>query len=327
MFEVLFLGTSASAPSIQRGLSAHVVMHNEYRFLLDCGEGTQRQILRAGVGFRRLNRVLITHGHLDHILGLGGLLSTFMRWETLEGPLELYGSRWALDRIRDLLFGVVLRGASPPAELQFHPIEPGVVFQAEDFHITAFPVWHRGSDSYGFVFEEEARRPFLVEKAEALGIPPGPWRRDLVAGKVATLPDGRRIHPDEVLGPPRRGARYVHVGDVGRTHDLVEVCRDADALVIEATYLQEEADLARKFGHLTARQAAELAAEARVGLLVLTHISRRYRERDVLAEAQAVFPRTIVARDFDALQIKRNKEVVHRRNERESLYTADDASQ
>ena len=324
MFEVLFLGTSASAPSVQRGLSAHVVMHNEYRFLLDCGEGTQRQILRAGVGFRRLNRVLITHGHLDHILGLGGLLSTFMRWETLEGPLELYGSRWALDRIRDLIFEVVLRGASPPVELQFHPLEPGVVFRADDFHIAAFPVWHRGSDSYGFVFEEDARRPFLAEKAEALGIPPGPWRRELVAGKVITLPDGRRIHPDDVLGPPRRGARYVHVGDVGRTHDLVEVCRDADALVIEATYLREDAHLARKFGHLTAQQAAELAAEARVGLLVLTHISGRYRERDVLAEAQAVFPRTIVARDFDVLQIKRHKEVVHRRNDRETFYPSED---
>ena len=124
-----------------------------------------------------------------------------------------------------------------------------------------------------------------------------------------------------MLGPPRPGARYVHVGDVGRTRDLVDVCRDADALVIEATYLEEEADLARKFGHLTARQAAELAAEARVGLLVLTHISRRYRDRDVLAEARAVFPRTVVARDFDWLQIKRNKEVIHRRNDQETRYT------
>ncbi len=321
MFEVLFLGTSASAPSVQRGLSAHVVMHNEYRFLLDCGEGTQRQILRAGIGFRRLNRVLITHGHLDHILGLAGLLSTFMRWETLEGPLEIYGSRWALDRIQDLLYGVVLRGARPPVELRFYPIEPGTIFQADDFTITAFPVWHRGSDSYGFVFEEASRRPFLVEKAEALNVPPGPWRRDLVAGKTVTLPDGRQIHPDQVLGPPRRGARYVHVGDVGRTRDLVDICRHADALVIEATYLHEEADLARKFGHLTARQAAELAAEAEVGLLVLTHISRRYRDRDVLAEAQQVFPRTVVARDFDALHIKREKEVIHHRNGRETRYT------
>ncbi len=317
MFEVLFLGTSASAPSVHRGLSAHIVMHNEYRFLLDCGEGTQRQILRSGVGFRRLNRVLITHGHLDHILGLGGLLSTFMRWETLDGALEIYAGRWALERIRDLLFGVVLRGATPPVPLELYEIQPGEVFQGKDFTITAFPVWHRSAESYGFVFEEHARRPFLADKAEALDIPPGPWRRDLVEGRSVTLPDGRTIHPEAVLGPPRPGARYVHVGDVGRTEDIVSVCRGADALVIEATYLHAEADLARRFGHLTARQAAELAAEAEVGLLVLTHISRRYHEREVLAEARAIFPRTVVARDMDLLQVYREKRVHHLRDGRD----------
>ena len=110
MFDIIFLGTSASAPSIHRGLSAQVVKHDEHRFLIDCGEGTQRQILKSGIGFKRLNRILITHGHLDHILGLAGLLSTFSRWETID-ELEIYAGRWALERIRDLVFGVVLRGA------------------------------------------------------------------------------------------------------------------------------------------------------------------------------------------------------------------------
>ena len=305
MFEIVFLGTSASAPSARRGLSAQVVKHDEFRFLIDCGEGTQRQILQSGLGFRHLNHILITHGHLDHILGLGGLLSTFMRWETID-ELNIYSGRWALDRIHDLLYGVVLRGAQPPLKLQMHEVAPGIFFEADDFTITAFPVFHRGSDSLGFKFEEKSHRPFLPEKAEELGVPPGPQRRDLVDGKTITLADGRRVGPEDVLGAFRPGVRLVHVGDAGRTEELVEVCRQADALVIESTYLESEAEMAKQFSHLTAKGAAELAVRAGVRQLILTHISRRYREKDVLAEAQAVFPNVSVARDLDAFQIKQS---------------------
>jgi ribonuclease Z len=306
LFEFYFLGTSASAPSARRGLSAHIVAHDEYRFLVDCGEGTQRQIMQSGLGFKRLNRILITHGHLDHILGLAGLLSTFARWEAIDG-LEIYAGRWALERIHDLLYGVVLRGANPPIAIQLHRIQEGVIFEAGDFSVSAFPVYHRGPDCFGFVFNEKPRRPFLAERAEALQIPPGPWRRDLVKGLSVTLPDGRVIDPEQVLGPERPGTRLVHVGDAGRTDDLLPVCRGADALVIESTYLEEEADMAREFAHLTARQAAGLAREAGVKHLILTHISRRYRERDVLGEARAAFPGAIVARDFDGYLIKRGE--------------------
>jgi ribonuclease Z len=306
LFEITFLGTSASAPSIHRGLSAQVVKHDEYRFLIDCGEGTQRQILKSGLGFKRLNRVLITHGHLDHILGLGGLLSTFMRWEAVD-EITIFGGRGALDRVRDLLMGVVLRGIEPPVDLQFLEIRPGLIFDQDDFSITAFPVSHRGADCFGYLFEEKPRRPFLPEKAEDLEIPPGPWRRDLVAGKRVTLPDGRKIDPDQVLGPERIGTKLVHVGDAGRVDSIVQYVHQADALVIEATYLKEDSDMAVRFGHLTAYQSARLALEAEVKHLILTHISRRYRERDVIAEAQAVFPNTQVARDFDTFQIKRGE--------------------
>ncbi|MFN3309162.1 MAG: ribonuclease Z [Anaerolineales bacterium] len=308
MFEIVFLGTSASAPSIHRGLSSQVVIHDEYRFLVDCGEGTQRQILISGLGFKRLNRILITHSHLDHILGLAGLLSTFMRWETIE-YLEIYGGRAALERVYDLLFGVVLRGNRPPMELNLIPIEPGVFFETNTFTITAVPTQHRGADCFGYLFEEKSRRPFLNEKAEALGIPPGPWRRELVEGKSITLSDGRVIHPDQVLGEEKRGTRLLHIGDVGRTDNLHEAAQGADALIIEATYLESEAEIAGQFAHLTAAQAAQLAAEVNVGQLILTHISRRYRERDVLQEALAVFPNTVVARDFDWFQIRHGNTV------------------
>lgn len=306
MFEILFLGTSASAPSAKRGLSAQIVKHDEYRFLVDCGEGTQRQILQSGIGFKNLTRILLTHGHLDHILGLGGLMSTFLRWESID-ELDIFGGRSTLDRVHDLLYGVVLRGNQPPMPLRMNEIKPGTFFEADDFTVTAFSVSHRGPDCLGYVFEGKARRPFLNERATELGVPFGPERRKLVEGESLTLPDGKRITPDDVLGPLQRGAKLVIVGDTGRTDNLVEVCRDADALVIESTYLDEDTEMAGQFSHLTARQGAELAIKANVKKLILTHISRRYREKDVVKEAQSIFPNSVVARDFDTFQVKREE--------------------
>ena len=303
MFELHFLGTSASAPSAQRGLPSQIIIHNEHRFLVDCGEGTQRQILRSGLGFRKLNRLLITHSHLDHILGIGGLVSTYLRWEAME-QLEIYAGKTALDRIEDLLFRVVIRGAKPPFPINLIPIDKGFILEEKGVSIKAFPVNHRGPDCYGFIFEEEGRRPFLAEKAEELQIPQGPWRRDLVNGKETTLPNGQVIQPDQVLGDFENGTKFIIVGDTGETKSLVEVCRNADGIVIEGTYLESEKDMARQFSHLTAKDAAELALEANAKQLFITHISRRYRDKDVEKEAQAVFPNTIVARDFDTFAIK-----------------------
>jgi ribonuclease Z len=306
MLELVMLGTAASAPSIQRGLPSQVVLWRDERFLVDCGEGTQRQILRSGIGFRRLQRVLLTHGHLDHILGLGGLISTFARWEAVD-KLEIYGGRWTLDRVEDLIFRVVLRGARPPVPVDLIDIRSGVLLENDDFEVVAFPVVHRGPGCFGYLFREKPRRPFLPEKAEALGVPAGPIRRDLVNGKAVTLADGRIIHPDDVLGPDRPGVSLALVGDIGQIDGLSEVVRDVDVLVCEATYLERDSEMARHFGHLTAAQAAQLAREAGVRRLVLNHLSQRYRVREILEETGPIFANAVVARDFDRFTITREK--------------------
>ncbi|MGI6368639.1 MAG: ribonuclease Z [Anaerolineae bacterium] len=303
MIEIIFLGTSASAPSVERGLSSALVLYRDQRFMVDCGEGTQRQLLRSHLGFRKVDKVLLTHGHLDHILGLGGLASTFARWESIE-EISIYGGQWALDRVRDLM-SVVLRGGEVDTRLNYVPVRPGPIWSSDSLEIRSFPVIHRGPGCVGYLFEEPARRPFIPELAEALGVPRGPERKQLVQGQAIVLADGRRIEPDDVLGEPAEGVKLVHVGDTGRTDNLVEVCRGADALVIEATYAERDGDMAERFGHLTAARAARLALQAGVANLLLVHISRRYSEREILREAQQIFPNTIVPRDLERYRVTR----------------------
>jgi ribonuclease Z len=319
MFEIVFLGTSASAPSIHRGLPAQIVLAGEHRFLVDCGEGTQRQILRSGVGFKRLNHILLTHAHLDHILGLGGLISTFTRWENIE-KLSIWGGKATLNRVQALLFGVVLDYERLEVDIQFYELKPGQMLAGKDFTVSAFPVTHRGPGNFGFVFQENNRRPFLAEKAEALGVPAGPDRGRLVKGEAITLPDGRVITPDMVLDTEIQGVKLVHIGDIGWLDDVRDVVANADALVMEATFLEQDAEAAAHFGHVTAHQAATLARETGVKALILTHLSRRYRESDIKAEARAVFPNTYVARDLEHYSIRRSKPV-----ERKRTYQAEDA--
>lgn len=282
-----------------------MVLYREHRFLIDCGEGTQRQILHSGLGFKRLNKVLLTHGHLDHILGLGGFVSTLGRWENMD-RVDIFAGRSTLARVHDLLFRVVFPNGRSPLHIELTPIDGGAILGDDKFTLTAFPVQHRGPDCFGFLFEEKEHRPFLAEKAGELGVPFGPERAKLVRGESVTLADGRIIRPEDVLGEAQPGTKYVHVGDVGRIDELLPVCQNAHALVIEATYLEEDAAMARQFGHMTAAQAARLAKETNVNTLILTHLSRRYSGRMIRQEARAIFPNTYVARDFDHFQITRN---------------------
>lgn len=307
MFELVFLGTSASAPSIYRGLPSAAVLAGQHRFLIDCGEGTQRQILRSGIGFKKLNRILLTHGHLDHILGVGGLVSSLVRWEENLGSLEIWGGRPAIERVQALIYDVVFRSEKLPLAIHLIDIKPGQLYDAKDYTVSAFPVIHRGSGNFGFVFEEKSRRPFLVEKAEVLGVPVGPERARLVHGESVTLSNGQIIAPDDVLGEMIQGTKLVYVGDIARTDEVLEHAYNADTLVIEATFLESESWEARQFGHLTARQGALLAQEAGVKTLILNHVSRRYHERAIIQEAREVFPNAHVARDLDHFIIKRGR--------------------
>ncbi len=309
MFALAFLGTSASAPSAQRGLSSAVLLCNEQRFMIDCGEGTQRQLLRSGLGFRRLDKILLTHGHLDHILGLGGLASTLGRWEALD-ELNIYGGTAAIGRVRALMDVVFGYENLPQVGVALNVIEPGVLFEDKHFSLRAITVPHRGPDCFAFVFEEHSRRPFLADLAEKLGVPHGPERRMLAAGQPITLADGQRVEPESVLGDTQRGVKVVFVGDVSSTASLHKVAEGADLLAIESTYLEEDKDLAKEHGHITAGMAARLARNANVRHLVLHHVGRRYRSQDILAEAQAIFPATYLANDLERYDIRRNQPLV-----------------
>jgi ribonuclease Z len=301
MFDLTFLGTSASVPSAERNHPGLLVEAGGDRILVDCGEGTQRQLLRSGAGFRRLDRLLLTHGHFDHVLGIPGLLST-LRLQQSADVMRIHGGPRTLDVVARMLAGLWEQGRAPIA-LELLPLAPGQVIDADEFAIDCFPVRHRDTDSFGFSFESRARRHLRPDRLAALGVPDGPIRKGLAEGRPVTLEDGRTIDPEDVLGPPSGGKKLVVIGDTETTEGLSDYVADADLLVIEATFLDRDSAVALDYGHLTAAKAAELAARNNVKQLVLTHVSGRYPEADILAEATKSFPNSRVAADFDHIVI------------------------
>jgi ribonuclease Z len=301
MFDLIFLGTSASLPSAERNHPGLLVGAGSHRVLVDCGEGTQRQLLRSGAGFRRIDRIMLTHGHFDHVLGIPGLLST-LRLRRSDDLMTIHGGVGTLEVIVRMLAGLWGEQRAP-IPLELVPLTTGQVLDAGDFTIDCFRVRHRDTDSFGFSFETPARRHVRPDRLAALRVPDGPVRKDLAEGRPVMLDDGRTVDPEDVLGPPEGRKKLVIVGDTEATEGLAEHVRDADLLVIEATFLERDAALARDYGHLTAAEAAALAATSNVKTLVLTHVSGRYPDAEMLTEATKTFANSRVAVDFDHIVV------------------------
>ena len=297
--DVVFLGTAGSMPTADRSPTAVLVRRGGERLLFDCAEGTQRQLLRSTLGLIDLREVFLTHYHADHYLGLPGMLKTF----SLRGrdvPITIYGP----PGLRDL-FGALRRiFGRLTYTVELKELRPGDELIREDYRLATFAVAH-GVSAVGYALVEDARPGrFDVQAADALGVPSGPERGALQRGESVTLADGTTITPDKVLGPARPGRKVVIAGDGGPAESVIDAARNADVLVHEATFCEDERERARETQHSTAHEAAGVARAAEVELLALTHLSNRYFGGEVAREARTIFPNTVVPKDFDTIDVR-----------------------
>jgi ribonuclease Z len=328
--DLVFLGTSGSMPTAQRAPAAILLRRGGERLLFDCGEGTQRQLLRSTVGLIELREVFLTHYHADHYLGLPGMLKTF----ALRGrdtPMTIYGPPGLTDLFQALrrIFGKLTY------TIELKELRPGDELIRDDYRLVTFPVAH-GVSAVGYALVEDPRPGrFDVQAADALGVPAGPERGALQRGEAVTLPDGRTITPGAVLGPARAGRKVVVAGDGGPSESVIEAARGADVLVHEATFCEEERERARETAHSTALEAAGVARAAGVQLLALTHLSNRYFGGEVAREARTVFPDAVVPKDFDTIEVRFQERggphlvkggALHRQAEPETAPTPEESS-
>jgi ribonuclease Z len=296
--DVVFLGTSASAPTARRAPSALVIRRGGERLLFDCGEGTQRQLLRSSVGLVDFEQIFITHLHADHYLGLPGLLKTYSL-RMRQAALTIYGPpglRELVDALRRV-FGRL----SYPVELV--ELQAGEALAADGYELLAFPVSH-GVSAVGYALVESDRPGRFDETgADALGVPFGPERGKLQRGEAVTLADGRVVEPAELVGPRRPGRTVVYSGDTTPAEAVALLFHGADLLVHEATFSEEEAERAAETMHATAAGAARVARASEVALLAITHLSPRYFGSELLREAREIFPATVAPRDFDLIEV------------------------
>ncbi len=289
---VFFAGTGGSLPSPRRGLPAVLIRRGGERILVDCGEGTQRQLV-SSIGLVELDDIFLTHFHADHWLGLPGMLKTFdLRGR--ETPLHLYGP----PGLQTLLQDVMRFAGRTTYELRIVELEPGEVLERDGYRIAAVPVSHR-SPAYAYVLFEDVRPgAFDPEAAVACGLEPGPE-----FGRVQRGETVRGVSPDQVMGPPRPGRKLAISGDTRPSESLKAAAHGADVLVHEGTFAIEDAERAYESGHSTASQAAGLAREAEVQMLALYHFSIRYPVGVLRDEAREIFPNTVLPRDFDTIEI------------------------
>ena len=294
--DLVFLGTSGSMPTAQRAPAAILVRRGGDRLLIDCAEGTQRQLLRSSVGLVELAEIFLTHFHADHVLGLPGMLKTFaLRGREL--PLVIYGPRGLVELMTSLKRVV----GKLSYDLRLVELAAGDALERDGYRLATFGVSH-GVTALGWSLIELTRPGrFDVAAADALGVAPV-QRGELQRGMPVTV-GNRRIVPEEVLGPPRPGRKIVLTGDTAPSEAIIEAAWHADVLVTEATFLEEERERAQETSHQTALQAAGLARRAEVGLLALTHLSNRYFGPEIAHEASEVFPETVVPRDFDVIEV------------------------
>lgn len=300
MLRVTFLGTASSRPTVRRNVSSLFVQREGDAFLFDCGEGTQRQMMRFGVGFT-FREIFLTHLHADHCLGVTGLLRT-MSLQGREAPVVVWGPEGSAGSLRAL---VDLGGEGLAFEVALRELPAGESVRYDGYTISAFPTRHT-HDSLGLALVEDERLGrFDPERARELGVPEGPEFGKLHRGEAVRRPDGTVVEPSSVVGPPRPGRTLVYTGDTRPSKETVRVARGADLLVHEATFGEAERERARDTGHSTAREAASVAAEAGVRRLALTHFSARYSEQAhrLRSEAAAIFPETVAAEDGMTLEV------------------------
>ncbi len=291
---LFFAGTGGSVPGPRRGLPAILVRRGAERLLFDCGEGTQRQLVRS-VGLADLDSVFITHFHADHWLGLPGMLKSFGLRERSQ-PLTIYGP----PGLHDLMAQARFMYGRLPYELSVIELQPAEAVEREGFSVTAVLVRHHRGHAFGYAIVEDARPGHLDPRlAEQLGVTPGPDFGRLQRGETVN-----GVTPEQVMGPTREGRKLVISGDTAAPCEALQIAaHEADVLVHEATFTEQDAERARETGHSTARQAAQLARDAQVRMLALVHLSTRHTAADCKAEARAVFPHAEVPRDFDTIDV------------------------
>jgi ribonuclease Z len=308
MLRITFLGTSAARPTVERGVSSIAIEREGETLLLECGEGTQRQMMRYGVSFA-LNEIFVTHYHADHFLGVIGLVRT-LGLQGREEPLHLYGPRGARRYLGD---AVELGVERSPFKIDITELRPGDVLERAAYQIEAVAVEH-GRNAIGYALREHHRLGrFDPEKARALGVPEGPLWGRLHRGETVDWDEPREsgpsvrrsVGPSDLVGPPRPGRLVVYSGDTRPCKSVVEAADGADLLIHEATFTEEEKDRARETDHSTALEAAQVALAARARQLVLTHLSARHSAapQALAEEARQVFPDTVVAKDGMVLEV------------------------